>query len=60
MYLIFCFTYVLDDKTNKNLILSDDVISNNEKVKGSSVTVDIPSVISRDIDDVKHKKSKIP
>ena len=59
IYLIFCFTYVLDDKTNKNLILSDDVISNNEKVKGSSVTVDIPSVISRDIDDVKHKKSKI-
>ena len=59
IYLIFCFTYILDDKTSQNSILSGDVISNNEQVKRSSLNVDIPIIKSRNIDDLKHKKSKI-
>ena len=59
IYLIFCFTYILDDKTSQNSILSGDVISNNEEVKRNSLNVDIPIVKSRNIDDLKHKKSKI-
>ena len=59
IYLIFCFTYILDDETSKNSILSGDVISNNEEVKRNSLTVDIPAAKSMNIDDVKNKKSKI-
>jgi len=59
IYLIFCFTYVIDNETNEdNIIIADDISEINE-VKSNSKILDNSFVEGRSIDDVNEKKSEI-
>ena len=59
IYLIFCFTYVIDNETNENTIPISDIISNVEGVQGNSEVLKSPSVKTTKIDNIKNQKSKI-
>ena len=59
IYLIFCFTYIIDsDKPDDPIIFRDD-ISDIDKVKGNSEVIDESFVESRNVDDVNEEKSEI-
>ena len=59
IYLIFCFTYIIDNETNKNNIIINDDMGNVQDIKGNSEIVDNRILKNRNIDDVNEKKSEI-
>ena len=58
IYLIFCFTYIIDNETSKNSIIANDDMSDIDNVKGSSKSAENRFIESRDIDDFTEKKSE--
>ena len=59
IYMIFCFTYIIDNETRKDTIIINDDINDIQNVKGNSEIVDNRFVQNRNIDDVNEEKSEI-
>ena len=59
IYLIFCFTYIIDDETNKNTTIINDDIKDIQNIEDNSEIVDNRFVRNRNIDDVDADKSEI-
>ena len=59
IYLIFCFTYIIDNKKSKDTVIISDDITDTESVKSNSERQDNRFVESRNIVDVNEKKSEI-
>ena len=59
IYMIFCFTYIIDNETRKDTIIINDDINDIQDVKGNSEIVDNRFVQNRNIDDVNEEKSEI-
>ncbi len=59
IYLIFCFTYIIDNETNKDTIIINGDINDTQNIKGDSEIVDNRIVQNRNIDDVNDEKSEI-
>ena len=59
IYLIFCFTYIIDEKTNKNTTIISDDIKDIQNIEDNSEIVDNRFVRNRNIDDVDADKSEI-
>ena len=58
IYLIFCFTYIIDNETSKDTIINDD-ISDIQNIKGDSEIMDNRFVKNRNIGIVNEQKSEI-
>ena len=58
IYLIFCFTYIIDNETSKDTIINDD-ISDIQNIKGDSEIMDNRFVKNRNIGNVNEQKSEI-
>ena len=59
IYLIFCFTYIIDNDTSKDTIIINDGISDIQTIKGNSEIADSRVVENRNIDDVNKEKPEI-
>ena len=59
IYLIFCFTYIIDNETSKNNIIINDNMNDIQDIKGNSGIVDNRFLTNRDNDDVNEEKSEI-
>ena len=58
IYLIFCFTYIIDNETNKDIIINDDT-KDIQNIKGNSEIVDNRFVRNKNIDGLNEEKSEI-
>ena len=58
IYLIFCFTYIIDNETSKDSIINDD-INDIQNIKGDSEIMDNRFVKNRNIGNVNEQKSEI-
>ena len=58
IYLIFCFTYIIDNETSRDTIINDD-INDIQNIKGDSEIMDNRFVKNRNIGNVNEQKSEI-
>ena len=59
IYLIFCFTYIIDNETSKDTIIINDDINDIQNIKGDSEIIDSRIIQNRNLDDVNEEKSEI-
>ena len=59
IYLIFCFTYIIDNETSKDTIIINDDINDIHNIKGDSEIVDNSFVQNNNIDGINEEKSEI-
>lgn len=60
IYLIFCFTYIIDNETSKNTIIINDDMNDIQNIKGDSEIVDKSFVQNNNnIDGLNEEKSEI-
>lgn len=59
IYLIFCFTYIIDSETSEDTIIINDDINDIQNVEGNSEIIDNRFVKNNNIDDVNKEKSEI-
>ena len=59
IYLIFCFTYIIDNETSKDTIITNDEINDIQNIKGDSEIVDNSFVQNNNVNGLNKEKSEI-
>ena len=59
IYLIFCFTYIIDSETSKDNIIINDDINDIQNIKGDSEIVDNSFVQNNNVNGLNEEKSEI-
>ena len=59
IYLIFCFTYMIDNETSKDTIIINDDKNDIQNINGESESVDNSFIQNNDIDGINKEKSEI-
>ena len=59
IYLIFCFTYIIDNETSKDTIITNDDINDIQNIKGDSEIVDNSFVQNNNVNGLNEEKSEI-
>ena len=59
IYLIFCFTYIIDNDTSKDTIITNDDINDIQNIKGDSEIVDNSFVQNNNVNGLNEEKSEI-
>tara|TARA_B100000989_G_scaffold261740_1_gene212937 strand:- start:160 stop:930 length:771 start_codon:yes stop_codon:yes gene_type:complete len=59
IYLIFCFTYIIDNETSKDDIIINDDIKDIQNIKGNSKIIDNRFLRNKNIDNLNEEKSEI-